>query len=56
MAGRSLGGAARSARPGAEPRVPGSLPRVELDLSHVLFVATANVADTIPARCSTGWK
>ena len=29
---------------------------VELDLSNVLFIATANVADTIPARCSTVWR
>ena len=29
---------------------------VELDLSEVLFIATANVVDTIPARCSTAWR
>ena len=29
---------------------------VALDLSQVLFIATANVADTIPGRCSIGWK
>jgi len=29
---------------------------VELDLSQVMFLATANVADTIPAPCSTGWR
>ena len=29
---------------------------VDLDLSDVLFLATANVADTIPARCWTGWR
>jgi ATP-dependent Lon protease len=29
---------------------------VELDLSEVMFIATANVADTIPGRCSTGWS
>ena len=30
---------------------------VPLDLSHVLFIATANVADNDPAgRCSTAWK
>ena len=29
---------------------------VELDLSDVLFIATANVADAIPARCWTGWS
>ena len=29
---------------------------VELDLSHVLFIATANVAETIPGRCWTAWK
>src|SRR5487761_1799423 len=29
---------------------------VELDLSDVIFIATANIADTIPTRSSTGWK
>ena len=29
---------------------------VELDLSQVVFIATANVAETIPGRCSTGWR
>ncbi len=29
---------------------------VDLDLSDVLFIATANVVDTIPGRCSTGWR
>ena len=29
---------------------------VDLDLSRVLFIATANVIDTIPGRCSTGWR
>jgi ATP-dependent Lon protease len=29
---------------------------VDLDLSRVMFVATANVIDTIPGRCSTAWK
>jgi len=29
---------------------------VDLDLSEVLFIATANVAETIRRRCSTGWR
>jgi ATPase family associated with various cellular activities (AAA) len=29
---------------------------VDLDLSDVLFIPTANVVDTIPDRCSTGWR
>ena len=30
---------------------------VELDLSEVVFIATANMAETIPAcRCSTAWR
>ena len=29
---------------------------VELDLSQVFFIATANVADTIRGRCSTAWR
>ena len=29
---------------------------VELDLSEVVFIATANIADTIPGRCSTAWR
>jgi ATP-dependent Lon protease len=26
------------------------------DLSKVVFIATANVLDTIPGRCATAWK
>jgi ATP-dependent Lon protease len=29
---------------------------VDLDLSDVLFIATANVLETIPGRCSTAWR
>ena len=29
---------------------------VEVDLSQVFFIATANMAETIPARCSTAWR
>jgi ATP-dependent Lon protease len=29
---------------------------VDLDLSDVLFIPTANVVDTIPDRCSTGCR
>ena len=29
---------------------------VDLDLSEVLFITTANVAETIPVRCTTGWR
>ena len=29
---------------------------VELDLSEVVFIATANMAETIPRRCSTAWR
>ena len=29
---------------------------VELDLSDVVFLATANVLESIPARCWTGWS
>jgi hypothetical protein len=29
---------------------------VELDLSDVVFLATANVLDSIPDRCWTGWS
>ena len=29
---------------------------VDLDLSEVLFITTANVAETIPGRCTTGWR
>ena len=29
---------------------------VPYDLSQVLFVATANLIDPIPARCSTAWR
>ena len=29
---------------------------VEVDLSEVVFLATANIVDTIPAPCSTVWR
>ena len=48
LARRSVVGAARGARPRAEPHVPRPLPRDRPRLSDVLFLATANVLETIP--------
>ena len=44
---RPVVGPARGARPGAEPRLPRPLPGRPFDLSHVLFIATANLLDPI---------
>jgi ATP-dependent Lon protease len=41
-------GAARGARPGAEPLVPRPLPRRAVRPLEVMFIATANTLDTIP--------
>ncbi len=45
---RPVGGAARGARPGAEPHLPRPLPRHRVRPVDVIFIATANVLHTIP--------
>ena len=56
LARRPVGRASRGARPGAEPFVRDHYLDVELDLSNVVFIATRNIAETIPGRCSIAWK
>ena len=45
----TLGRPARGARPGAEPHVPDHYLDLDLDLSDVVFLATANVVEQIPS-------
>ena len=47
-------GAPRGARPRAKYELSGSLHQPAFDLSQVLFLANANLTDTIRARCWTG--
>ena len=47
---------ARGAGPGTERSFHDHYLDVDVDLSKVLFICTANQLDTIPGRCSIGWK